>query len=139
MIVKRDLMCLFGQTAATPASVDPTRASPVTARPVSASSPMGGFSNSTYSTFKSSAFSSRHNSIATASPFTASARGYTPSEKSVKEEEEEEEAILETQAQIDPDWVKRKAEKEAFGRTFGSAIKETSGDDVEYLHTTRPN
>ncbi len=51
-----------------------------------------------------------------------------------KNREEEEEEILEAQAQMGPDYEKKKAEKEAFSRTYGPAIKETSGDNVEYLH-----
>lgn len=50
--------------------------------------------------------------------------------------EQEEEEILEAQAQIGPDYEKKKAEKEAFAKTYGPAIKETCGDNfnMEYLH-----
>jgi len=56
----------------------------------------------------------------------------SPTGPEIKEEEEEE--ILEAQAQLGPDYEKKKAEKEAFSRTYGLAIKETSGDNMEYLH-----
>jgi hypothetical protein len=63
---------------------------------------------------------------------TVKASSLSPSSSEVKEEEEDE--ILEAQAQIGPDYEKKMAEKEAFQRTYGPAIKETSGDNVEYLH-----
>jgi len=66
------------------------------------------------------------------SPVTLKASSLSPTGSGVKEEDEEE--ILEAQTQMAPDYEKKKAEKEAFSRTYGPAIKETSGDNVEYLH-----
>jgi hypothetical protein len=50
-------------------------------------------------------------------------------------EDEDEDTTLESEAQKETDWAKKGAEKVAFDRTFGSVIKETSGVNVEYLHS----
>jgi hypothetical protein len=63
---------------------------------------------------------------------TFKASSLSPIGPGIKEEDEEE--ILEAQAQMEPDYEKKRAEKEAFSRTYGPAIKETSGDNMEYLH-----
>lgn len=65
---------------------------------------------------------------------TGQAPSYSTTEFKGKEQEEEE--LLEAQARMGPDYEKKRAEKEAFAKTYGPAIKETSGDNfnMEYLH-----
>lgn len=127
MIVKRDQLCMFA-AASKPAAY----ASKPSVTPAGPPAPPSSTSRtSSFSTYKFSTPESRSPSIST-SPLTFKASSLSPIGSGVKEEDEEE--ILEAQAQIGPDYEKKKAEKEAFSRTYGPAIKETSGDNVEYLH-----
>jgi hypothetical protein len=127
MIVKRDLMCMF-PTISKPTvyASKPSATPPGPLAPPSTTSRTSPFSN-----YKPSIPDSRSPSIST-SPVTFKAQSLSPTGSGVKEEEEEE--MLEAQAQLGPDYEKQKAEKEAFSRTYGPVIKETSGDNVEYLH-----
>jgi hypothetical protein len=127
MIVKRDLMCMFAAASKSAAYTSKPSVTP----PGPPAPPSSTSRTSSLSTYKSSIPDSRSPSIST-SPVTIKAPILSPIGSGVKEEEEEE--ILEAQAQIGPDYEKKKAEKEAFSRTYGPAIKETSGDNVEYLH-----
>lgn len=140
MIVKRDLACLFSQGSKMPAGAYTTKSPPVTPiTPVSATSSMNTsnfspYSASSYSTSKSPITISKPSNISLSAPINVNGTGYPPSEAVIKEEEDEE-AILETHAERGPDWDKKRAEKMAFEKTFAPAIRETSGDNVEYLHT----
>jgi hypothetical protein len=127
MIVKRDSICMFTATSKTPAAY-PSKPSAAPPGPPAPSS--NASRTSSFSTYKPVP-DSRTPSIS-ASPVTLKASSLSPTGSRVKEEEEDE--ILEAQAQMGPDYEKKKAEKEAFSRTYGQAIKETSGDNVEYLH-----
>jgi len=127
MIVKRDQMYMFPAASKLAAYASKPSATPHGPSAPPSSTPR----TSSFSTYKSSIPDSRSPSIST-SAVTLKASSLSPIGSGVKEEDEEE--ILEAQAQIGPDYEKKKAEKEAFLRTYGPAIKETSGDDVEYLH-----
>ena len=136
MIVKRDLACLFSQGSKMPAGTYTTPVTPIT--PVSATSSTNApsfspYSASSYRTSKSSITVSKPSSISLSTPINVNGTSYSPSEALIKEEDDEE-AILETHAERVPDWDKRRAEKIAFEKTFAPAIRETSGDNVEYLH-----
>jgi hypothetical protein len=127
MIVKRDLMCMVATTSKPTAYASkPSTTPPGPPAPPSSTSRTPPFSN-----YKPSIPDSRSPSIST-SPVTFKASSLSPTGSGVKEEEEEE--ILEAQAQMGPDYEKKAVEKEAFSRTYGRVIKETSGDNVEYLH-----
>jgi hypothetical protein len=121
MIVKRDLMCLSAAYTSKPSAMPPGPSAPLSSTS----------RTSSFSTYKPSIPDSRSPGIST-SPAALKASSLSPIGSGVKEEDEEE--ILEAQAQIGPDYEKKKAEKEAFSKTYGPAIKETSGDNVEYLH-----
>jgi hypothetical protein len=127
MIVKRDLMCMFAAASKPAAYASKPSATPPgpPAPPLSTSRPFS------FSAYKPDIPESRSPSISI-SPVTLKASSLSPISSGVKEEDEEE--ILEAQARIGPDYEKKKAEKEAFSRTYGPVIKETSGDNVEYLH-----
>src|SRR5271169_2388931 len=128
MIVKRDLMCMFATTSKPTAYASKPSATP----PSPPAPPSSTSRTSPISNYKPSIPDSKSPSIST-SPVTFKASSLSPTGSRIKEEEEEE--ILEAQAQMGPDYEKKKAEKEAFSRTYGPAIKETSGDNfnVEYL------
>ena len=140
MIVKRDLACLSAQGNRMPAGTYAIKSPPVgPITPVSATSSMNASSfsssnSSSYNTYKSPTSISKASSISSSSPTNANGHGYSPGEVVIKEEDDEE-TILENQTQKEVDWEKKRAEKAAFERTFGQAIRETSGDNVEYLHT----
>lgn len=115
----------------------PPLVNPIT--PVSATSSRDASSFSPYSassssTSKSPTTVSNPSSISLSTPIDVNSTGYSPNEVVIKEEDDEE-AILETHAERGPDWGKKRAEKMAFEKTFAPAIRETSGDNVEYLHT----
>ena len=117
-----------------------TKSSPVTpVTPVSATSSgnapsFSPYSASSDSTAISPVTSSKYSSISSSSSINVNSTGYPPIETAIKEEEDEE-SILETHAERGPDWDKKREEKAAFEKTFGSAVRETSGDNVGYLHT----
>lgn len=137
MIVKRDLACLFSQGSKMPTGASTTKSPPVNPiTPVFATSSMNTSSFSPYgaSSYSTPVSISKPSSLSLPTPITMNSHGYPPGQVVVKEEDDEE-AILETHAEIGPDWDKKRAEKMAFEKTFAPAIRETSGDNVAYLHT----
>jgi hypothetical protein len=127
MIVKRDLMCMFA-AASKPAAYAPK---PSATPPGPPAPPSSASRTLSFSAYKPDIPDSR-SPIVSISPAPLKASSLSPISSGVEEENEEE--ILEARAQIGPDYEKKRAEKEAFSRTYGPAIKETSGDNVEYLH-----
>lgn len=128
MIVKRDLLYMFAAASKAPAAYVSKQSATSAGTPALPSSTFGTSSSGAY---RPSLPDTAPPSNST-SPVTVKSSSLSPIGPEAREEEEEE--ILEAQAQRGPDYEKKKAEKEAFSRTYGPAIKETSGDNMEYLH-----
>jgi hypothetical protein len=124
-------MCMFSTAGKMPVPAYPSKPPATTPSPTapSASAPRG----SSFGTYKSSPFNPRPSSISAAG-LTDAPPSYSTTQTANNEQEEE--AMLEEQAQRGPDYVKKRAEKDAFTKTYASAIRETSGNNfnMEYLH-----